>query len=95
MSRFSQLLLLAAALSVLTFVAVQGAALPPAQVLVLLAAGVLAQGFSSWRPAEPEVIGLHRPGRLQRGASWLLRAALGLALLSGLVLGALRVANAL
>ena len=89
MTRFSHFLLLAAALAAITFVASHWAALPPAQVLVLVGAGVLAQGFASWRPAEPRVVGLDRPGRLQRGLAWLLRAAIGIAVLSAMVWAAL------
>lgn len=89
MTRISQFLLLAAALAAITFVATRWAALPVAQVVVLVGAGVLAQGFASWRPAEPRVVGLHRPGRLQRGLAWLLRAAIGIAALCGIVWAAL------
>lgn len=89
MTRFSHFLLLAAALAAITFIATRWAGLPTTQVLVLVLAGVLAQGFASWRPSEPRVVGLHRPGRLQRGLVWLLRAAIGIAVLSAIVWAAL------
>ncbi len=94
MSRISHFLLLIAALAAITFVATRWASLPPAQVLVLVLAGVLAQGFASWRPAEPRVVGLDRPGRLQRGLAWLLRSLVGIAALCGIVWAALQLGPA-
>jgi hypothetical protein len=90
MTRTANLLLLGLALAALTWTVTQATQLPALQVLLLLAAGVVAQGFASWRPREPQVQGLHRPGRLQKGLAWLLRALIGVAVLSALLWAALQ-----
>jgi|GEM_PF-5984994 len=90
MTRTANLLLLGLALAALTWTVTQVIALPVSQVLLLLAAGVVAQGFANWKPREPQVQGLHRPSRLQRALAWLLRAAIGIALLSALLWAALQ-----
>ena len=90
MTRTANLLLLGLALAALTWTVTRVTALPAPQVLLLLAAGVMAQGFASWKPREPMVQGLHRPGKLQRGLAWLLRALVGVAALSALLWAALQ-----
>lgn len=89
MSRISHFLLLIAALAAITYVATRSLQLPPVQVLVLLAAGVLAQGFASWRPAQRKFRGFEQPRRSSQVLAWLFRAVLGCAVLAGLVAAAL------
>lgn len=86
MARLSQTLLLLMALSALALAATRLAGLPLQQVLLLLLGGVLAQGFASWRPAEPSLRGLEKPRRIGQLAAWLLRACIGCAALA-LMLG--------
>lgn len=89
MTRLSQYLLLAAALATITFVVTRSLQLPPSQVLVLLAGGVLAQGFAAWRPTERKYQGFARPRRGRRILVSVVRAVFGCAALAALVAGAL------
>lgn len=74
-----QLLLLALTLLVLALAAHRMAGLPLPAVAVLLLAGVLAQGFASYRPPRPDFCEPRRG--LGPALAWLMRAAVGIAVL--------------
>ncbi len=85
MSRLPQSLLLLVALIALAVTAHALTQLPWATLGLLLAAGVLAQGFASWRPAPPAVYGLSQPSWPARLVGWLMRALVGSAVLCALL----------
>jgi hypothetical protein len=81
-----QVLLLALTLPVLAQAAHRMAGLPLPAVAVLLLAGVLAQGFASYRPPSPAFAEPRRG--LGPALAWLLRAAVGIAVLCVALLAA-------
>ena len=89
MARLSQTLLLLLALTALTLAAQWSTGLSPQQALPLVLGGVLAHGFSKWRPAEPDIRGLYPTSRVALVLQWLLRALVGSAVLGLLLWGAL------
>lgn len=85
MARLSQTLLLLLALLALTLAAEAASGLRLQQVVPLVLAGALAQGFSRWRPAEPDIRGLYPSSRLGLLLKWLLRALVGSAALGAML----------
>ncbi|WP_374434820.1 hypothetical protein [Inhella sp.] len=82
-----QLLLLLLTLTALSLAAHRLAGLPLPAAAALLLAGVLAQGFASYKPPAPDFFEPRRG--LGPALAWLLRAALGIAALCGVLLGLL------
>lgn len=82
-----QLLLLLLTLLALSLAAHRLAGLPLPAAAVLLVAGVLAQGFASYRPPARDFFEPRRG--LGPLLAWLFRAALGIAALCALLLGLL------
>jgi len=82
-----QLLLLLLTLTALSLAAHRLAGLPLPAVAALLLAGVLAQGFASYRPPARDFF---EPSRgIGPLLAWLFRAALGIGALCGVLLGLL------
>jgi hypothetical protein len=81
MPRLPHALLLLVALIALAVTAHTLTHLPWATVVLLMAAGAVAQGFAGWRPAPPAVYSLAQPSRVARLMAWLARAAIGSAVL--------------
>lgn len=82
-----QLLLLILTVSALSLAAHHMAGLPLPAVAALLVAGVLAQGFASYRPPQQDFFEPRRG--LGPVLAWLFRAAAGIAALCAVLLGLL------
>ncbi len=89
MHRLAQHLLLLVTLGALAFTARAMTQLPWTTLAALLAAGVVAQGFASWKPAPPAVYGLNQPSRTSQALVWVVRAAVGSAVLCAMLAGGL------
>ncbi len=90
MSRtLAQLLLLALTLLVLAVVAHRMAGLSLPAAVALLVAGGLAQAFASYRPPSPDFVEPRRGLGLGRAIAWVLRAAIGIAVLCAALQAAL------